>query len=143
MQRRLLKVYTDLLSKPYRLVLRYLELAPDSREVIEIYRHSSFPDLVIDAIHRLNLLETDFEQALCRLDDARFMNSKAKTRHYVATERSHVYINAPHLTAQYTRQVGGLWIATNIGRLEATSIVSCAAIAARSKRHPIRELLSR
>ena len=143
MHRRLLKVYTDLLSKPYRLVLRYLELSPENREVIEIYRHSSIPDLVSDAICHLTPLDPDFEKTICKLDDARFMNSKAKTRRYVAVDRSHVYINSPHLTDQYTRQVGNLWIATNIGRLEATSIVSCAAIAARSQRRAIRELLSR
>ena len=143
MQRRLLKVYTDLSSKPYRLVLRYLELAPESREVIEIYRHSSLPDLVSEAISRLSPLEAEFEQTLWKLDDARFMNSKIKTRRYIAIDQSHVYINSPHLTEQYTRQVGGVWLATNIGRLEATSMVSCAAIAARSKRLPIRELFSK
>jgi hypothetical protein len=143
MQRRLLKVYTDLHSRPYRLVLRYLELAPNSREVIEIYRHASLPDLVIEAIERLTPLEPTFERTLCELDDARFMNSKLKTRRYVANDRAHVYINSPHLTDQHTRQVGSLWIATNIGRLEATAVVSCAALAAKSRRFAIRELLAK
>ena len=142
MQRRLLKVYTDSRSRPYRIALRFLEFGSNSREVIEIYKYWSLPDQVAGALLLLAPECETFVDDLCELDDKRFMNSKHKTRRYFSRIREHIYINSPHLTETHSRQVGPVWFATNVGRIETLAMLSCAAISAGAKRKPVSELLA-
>ena len=140
MQRRLLKLYTGLNSNPYRVAFRFLDFS--GKEVIEIYKYNSFPELVSEVLPILSIERETFYTRLCEIDDKRFMNSKHKTRRYISDTRELLYIASPHLTQQHSTEVGGHWVATNIGRRETLSILTAAAVAAGVTRRPLSELLA-
>lgn len=139
MSRRLLRIYTQVRTKPYRLALRYINIG-DPKEVIELYRYSSYGDFVVGM---LSVLANEVPSILFKvsvIDDNRFMANPQKTRRYVADKEELLYIDSPHLTEKFSRKVNDHWVATNIGCSETNAIVSAAAIAMAAKRSPLSDL---
>lgn len=139
MSRRLTKVHTQLMKKPYRVALRFLDLN-GPKQVVDIYTFHSYSDCVAGVLDALTAEVPQVISKAAAIDDRRFMTSPHKMRRYIAERRDLVYIGSPHLTEKFTRKVGDHWIATNIGRPEATAAVSAAIEAAGVKRLPWSEL---
>src|SRR4051812_39723480 len=97
MPRRLIKIYSQALRKPYRIGFRYLD-TDGPKEVLELYRYSSYADFAVGLLRKLDSEVPNFLRKVAEVDDRRFMASPHKTRRYIADNRSHLYINSPHLT---------------------------------------------
>jgi hypothetical protein len=138
MARRLIKMHTQLLAKPYRVALRYIDTS-GPKEVVELYRYFSYGDLAVGLLTNLAVEDPAFLSKVSQIDDKRFMASPHKTRRYIADQREHLYINSPHLE-KHSRKVQEHWVVTNIGRLEVLAIASAAAAATGAKRLPLSEL---
>ena len=139
MTRRLLKIYSQMLAKPYRLALHYFDIERN-REVVELFRYSTYKEIVLGTLSVLADEDSGFMDRAAANDDARFMNSKHKERRYISEQRELVYIGSPHLTDQFTEKIKNHWVCTNIGRSESFAILAIAAAAMHVKRLPLSEL---
>lgn len=130
-------VYVGLIRPPRRFVLHRKLSA--GHEVFELYKPRTLHEFVSQLLVALAPVRADFMAELARLDDAEFQQSKHRTRRYVAEHQDALYIESKHLT-EYSKQVLGYWVVTNIGRKEASAIASVACSAARVSRESISKL---
>ena len=131
-------IYVGLIRRPRRFVVHRMKSS--GRDTYEVFKPRTLRDFIIELLTTLNETRPDFMARLEKLDDDQWMKSKHKTRRYVAEHRDHVYINAERLTDKNTEQMLGYWVATNIGRKEASTIVSLACEAAHVRRESVYRL---
>lgn len=135
---RIVALYTPFKFRPPRFVVQ--RRAPTGPEVFELHRCLSLKQLITDVLRILNAAHPEFIARIQDLDDRAFQKSPHKTRRYIADRRDLLYINSPHLTDAHSINVLGCWVATNIGRKEASHLVSMACIAANVKRESLSAL---
>lgn len=130
-------VFVGLVRRPFILAFhRHTYAGPETYEVL---KYDSYRLLVVDLLTRLGASDPRFMARVSNLDDDQFMQSKHKTRRYVAESRELLYIATPSLGEQ-SAQVLGYWVAMNIGRSEVDRIVSFACKAAGLERKSIYSL---
>lgn len=125
------RIYIGIFTRPLLFALR--SSTGPKTERIDLYREATLPALLKRLIEALAEHEPQLPAKLAELDDEQFMGSRHKTRRYFAPERELLYINSPHLQ-RYAEQVGEHWLATNIGRAEASNIAGMVCQAAGAKR---------
>ncbi len=127
-QDKIIAVHVGLIRRPWRFAIQRRNQA--GRDVYEIFIPGTLKEYIIQLLTILNGVRADFMAQLAKLDDDQWMRSKHKMRHYVAKQQDHVYIASEWLTDQHTEKVFDHWVATNISRKEAETIVSLACEAA-------------
>lgn len=131
-------IYVGLIRQPRRFVVHRKNAS--GRDTYEVFKPRTLRDFIVQLLTTLNGTGPDFMARLAKIDDDQWMKSKHKTRRYVAEHRDHVYINTERLTDRNTEQVLGYWVATNIGRKEASAFVSLACEAAGVPRESVYRL---
>jgi hypothetical protein len=135
---KIVAVYVGLIRPPRRFVI-HRKLSAD-REVFEVYKPRTLHDFISQLLTVLSPTRPDFMARVATLDDIQFQKSKHKTRRYVAEHRDVLYIDSEHLTEKNSERVLGYWVATNIGRKEASAIAGLACEAAGVSRESISRL---
>lgn len=133
------RIYTHLMSRPYKYAVRYYD-TDRKRTIIEIQSHSALPDLIEGMLMDLKEWQPDILEKVSAVDDRRFMASPHKSRRYISRDRDTLYIASPHLTEKFSRPIGDHWIITNMGRQETYAFLSTIASASGLKRESLTEL---
>ncbi len=120
-------IYPAIFGKSMRIVVRSkIDVLHDR---YDIYRFSRLRDLTADVVKLLAAEHQEFLVRLSEIDDRELMGNKHRKRRYIAERQDLLYLNSPHLNDQ-AQKVCGYWIATNIGRKEASEFVRMACLAA-------------
>lgn len=90
---------------------------------LDIRTARSLPDLVEGVLRTILAAEPAAEKRLLATDDRAWQESKHRERRYFAETQELLYIGNPGLTEKYARCVNGLWMVTNIGRPEASTMI--------------------
>ena len=81
----------------------------------DIFKPIDKIDAVVKVIEVLAEEIPDFIPKLLTVDEKHFRQSSYRTRHYVHTDRNQLYGEArKDLAQKFARQVGGVWLATNL-----------------------------
>ena len=133
------RIYTHLMSRPYKHAVRYYD-TDRKRTIVEIQSHFALPDLIEGLLVDLKEWQPDILEKVSAVDDKRFMASPHKSRRYISRDRDTLYITSPHLTEKFSRPVGDHWIITNMGRQETYAFLSAIVSASGLKRESLTEL---
>ena len=133
------RIYTNVLSRPYKHALRFYDIER-RRTIVELQTHFSLPDLIESLLLDLQQFQPDILQKIAAVDDRRFMASPHKSRRYIVRERELLYIASPHLTDKHSRRVGDHWMITNMGRSETYAFLSAITAGSGLKRESLSEL---
>ena len=133
------KIYTHVMTRPYKHALRYYD-TDRLRTIIELKNHYALPDLIESILLDIQGFQPDILEKVAAVDDRRFMASPHKSRRYIVRERDLLYISSPHLTENHSRKVGDHWMITNMGRPETYAFLSAITSASGLKRESFSEL---
>jgi hypothetical protein len=133
------RIYTHLMSRPYKHAIRYYD-TERMRTIVEVQSHYALPDLIEGLLVDLKGWQPDILEKVSAVDDTRFMSSPHKSRRYISRDRETLYIASPHLTEKFSRPVDDHWIITNMGRQETYALLSAIVSASGLKRESLTEL---
>jgi len=111
------------------------------KERYDVHRYQHKIDAVLDLLFILDGEVEGFLEKFEDVDERCYRGSSHRTRHYVSKDRDNLYPKySQHLTGEFSRQVGSLWIATNVGLKEMHTIIREACDAADIRMSPFSEL---
>jgi hypothetical protein len=87
-------------------------------ERFDVYTTPTLRAFVVKLIEVFADADPQFLAKVVATEDARWMTSKLKKRHYIEPQREHLYIESAHLTDANSVSVRDHWIITNIGAKE-------------------------
>ena len=133
------RIYTHLMSRPYKHAVRFYD-TERKKTVVEVQSYYALPDFIEGLLLELKQWQPDILEKVADVDDRRFMASPHKSRRYISRDRDTLYIASPHLTEKFSRAIGDHWMITNMGRPETYAFLSAIVKASGLKRDSLSEL---
>jgi len=117
------------LRSPLRVVFRRrVDFRWDRYDVFKPWEKIEAVVMIIEELAKEN---AEFTEKFVAVDEKHYRASPHRTRHYVHKDRDQLYgASRADLAEKYSRQIAGIWLATNLGSSEKLQVIREACEAA-------------